>query len=339
MSDLIRQAVDRLKAGELVGMPTETVYGLAADATNPEAVRKIFAAKQRPADHPLIVHLLNPCLKTMDLKTCEEEWSNLLAQWSRDVSPEALILATKFWPGPLTMILPKAKGVLDEVTGGQDTVGLRCPDQAIALELLRAFGTGLAAPSANRFGRISPTTAAHVQEEFKDLDLLVLDGGPCRVGIESTIVDLTRLSSHGPVILRPGIISQDEIEQALQIKGQTLIAGGPRVSGSLSAHYAPRTRMVFVNHLGSLGIKKNSKVAWVHFPDSIIPNSLSNSNVSGFEIASDMSEVARQLYALLRDIDVQNFDLICFDELPGESSWDAVRDRLTRAVTGSGINS
>jgi L-threonylcarbamoyladenylate synthase len=339
MSDLIRQAVDRLKAGELVGMPTETVYGLAADATNPEAVRKIFAAKQRPADHPLIVHLHNPCLNTMDLKAREEAWSNVLAEWSRDVSPEALILATKFWPGPLTMILPKAKGVLNEVTGGQDTVGLRCPDQAIALELLKAFGTGLAAPSANRFGRISPTTAAHVQDEFKDLDLLVLDGGPCRVGIESTIVDLTRLSSHGPVILRPGIISQHEIEQALQIKGQTLLAGGPRVSGSLSAHYAPRTRMLFVNNLDSLAINKNSNVAWVHFPDPTIPNSLSNSNVTEVEIASDMSTVARQLYALLRNLDTQNFDLICFDELPEDPSWDAVRDRLTRAVTGSGINS
>lgn len=339
MSDLIRQAVDRLKAGELVGMPTETVYGLAADATNPQAVRKIFAAKHRPADHPLIVHLHNPCLKTMDLKACEDAWSDLLSQWSRDVSPEALILATKFWPGPLTMILPKAKGVLDEVTGGQDTVGLRCPDQPLALDLLRAFGAGLAAPSANRFGRISPTTAIHVQEEFKDIDLLVLDGGPCRVGIESTIVDLTRLPTHGPVILRPGIISQHEIEQVLQMKGQSHFAGGPRVSGSLSAHYAPKTRMIFAHDLDSLAIKKNANVAWIHFSNSKMPNSLTNSNVTEFEIVTDMSTVARQLYALLRDLDVQNFDLLCFDELPKDVSWEAVRDRLTRAVTGSGINS
>lgn len=338
MSDLIRQAVSRLKAGELVVMPTETVYGLAADATNPQALRKIFAAKQRPADHPLIVHLKNPCLKTMDLKECEDAWSHLLAQWSRDVSPEALLLAKKYWPGPLTMILPKAKRVLDEVTGGQDTVGLRCPDQPLALELLRDFGSGLAAPSANRFGRISPTTAAHVREEFKDLGLLVLDGGPCRVGIESTIVDLTRLSTHGPVILRPGIISQQEIEKTLQMTGQHHLSGGPRVSGSLSAHYAPKTRMVFAGKLDSLSIQQDANVAWIHFKNSKLPDSLSNTHVTEVEIATDMPVVARQLYSLLRELDERHFDFLCFDELPDDVSWDAVRDRLTRAVTGSGIN-
>ena len=198
MNDLDR-AVELLKAGELVGIPTETVYGLGADAANPAAVAKIFAAKGRPADHPLIVHIPG---------------ASHLERWAVDIPDLAYELAEDFWPGPLTLILRRAPGVPDAVTGGQDTVGLRVPGHPVALDLLRAFAAaggsgGIAAPSANRFGRISPTTADHVREELGDAVALVLDGGACAVGIESTIIDL---SSGKPMLLRPGHITPAAIE-------------------------------------------------------------------------------------------------------------------------------
>lgn len=192
----IAAAAARLRAGELVALPTETVHGLGADAMNPAAVRRIFEAKGRPADHPLIVHLPD---------------AEQMTQWARDIPREAIALAQAFWPGPLTLILKREDDVPLEVTGGQDTVGLRVPGHPLALKLLRAFGGGVAAPSANRFGRISPTTAQHVRDEFHDTlgdALTVLDGGPCEVGIESTILDL---SGEAPRILRPGAISAEQI--------------------------------------------------------------------------------------------------------------------------------
>ncbi|WP_442770390.1 L-threonylcarbamoyladenylate synthase, partial [Zoogloea ramigera] len=193
----IQRAVQLLRQGELVALPTETVYGLGADALNPDAVAKIFAAKGRPSDHPLIVHLAD---------------ASQIMTWAREVPKDAIALARAFWPGPLTLILKRDESVPDLVTGGQDTVGLRVPNHPVALELLRAFGSGVAAPSANRFGRISPTTAEHVRQELGERVALILDGGACAVGLESTIVDLSR---GVPVILRPGAIGADDIARVL----------------------------------------------------------------------------------------------------------------------------
>jgi L-threonylcarbamoyladenylate synthase len=352
MPDSIRRAVDVLKAGGLVGMPTETVYGLAADANNVSAINKIFSSKGRPSGHPLIVHIAQaePSVAN-DQQANAIAWREILSHWSRDVSPEALILADKFWPGPLTMILPKAKNVLSEVTGGQETVGVRCPQHPMAQQLLKAFGGGLAAPSANRFGRISPTTAEHVREEFPGNEVLVIDGGPCDVGIESTIVDLTRLDTDGALILRPGAITQAMIEQALE----TCYGGGakpltttqkgnaavPRVSGSLSAHYAPKTKLLIYNPKDAKSIFAEAnevagfkQVAWVHFPQA----QLGLKNVTKeLVLPVESKSLARELYAMLRQLDALNVDCIFFEQLPGGIEWDAIRDRLGRASVGSGM--
>ena len=232
MNDIPR-AVALLRQGELVALPTETVYGLGADALNPAAVAKIFAAKGRPSDHPLIVHLAD---------------AEQIVDWARDIPREAIALARAFWPGPLTLILKKEEGVPDIVTGGQDTVGLRVPNHPVALELLRAFGGGVAAPSANRFGRISPTTAEHVRQELGERVPLILEGGACQVGLESTILDLSR---DVPVILRPGAIGVDDIARVIgrrpRLRGEEQQPdAAPRVSGALAAHYAPRTPLELV---------------------------------------------------------------------------------------------
>jgi L-threonylcarbamoyladenylate synthase len=195
--DSIQQAAQLLRKGRLVAVPTETVYGLGADATNPEAIKKIFAAKGRPADHPLIVHIPD---------------ASYLNAWAVDIPDSALILAERFWPGPLTLVLKKQPDVPLEVTGGQETIALRVPNHPVALNLLKVFGGGIAAPSANRFCRISPTQASHVAEELGDKVDLILDGGACQVGLESTIVDL---SSGNPKLLRPGQIGKAEIEELL----------------------------------------------------------------------------------------------------------------------------
>jgi L-threonylcarbamoyladenylate synthase len=249
--------------------------------------------------------------------------------------------------------LPKAKDVLTEITGGQDTVGIRCPDHVITQTLLEKFDGGLAAPSANRFGRISPTTAQHVRDEFSDESLLVLDGGPCEVGIESTILDLSRWDTHGPVILRPGAITQVMIHQALHNQDIDLpesvekltIQNAPRVSGSLSAHYAPRTKMISYGQ-GELNqsleildspVGKIKNLAWVHFSDNLvdIPSS-EKSKITEIIIAHNPEALAKQLYSLLRELDQSNYDLIVFQSIPTDESWEAVRDRLSRAEVGSG---
>jgi L-threonylcarbamoyladenylate synthase len=352
MPNSIQRAVEVLKAGGLVAMPTETVYGLAADANNVSAINKIFSSKGRPSGHPLIVHIAQAELNVSnDQQATSDAWREILSQWSRDVSPEALILANEFWPGPLTMILPKAKNVLLEVTGGQETIGIRCPQHPIAQQLLIEFGGGLAAPSANRFGRISPTTAEHVREEFPGNEVLVLDGGPCDVGIESTIVDLTRLDTHGAVILRPGAITQVMIDQALETSDQDEAksismapkenAAVPRVSGSLSAHYAPRTKLlvydpkdaevVFSEANEAAGFKQ---LAWVHFPQA----QLSLKSVAKeLVLPVESKALARELYAMLRQLDALKVDCIFFEQLPDGIEWDAIRDRLGRASVGSGM--
>jgi L-threonylcarbamoyladenylate synthase len=297
-----------------------------------------------------------------DQQAASSAWREILSRWSRDVSPEALVLAKEFWPGPLTMILPKAKNVLFEVTGGQETIGVRCPQHPIAQQLLKEFGGGLAAPSANRFGRISPTTAEHVREEFSDNEVLVIDGGPCDVGIESTIVDLTRLDTHGAVILRPGAITQAMIDRALEESDRGIESGDevraksaptkpklnllpPRVSGSLSAHYAPKTKLVLYdeNNAKSLLSKINKtvgskKIAWVHFPNSQSAKESGLEDVAKeFLLPAESKALARELYAMLRQLDVLNLDCIFFEKMPDGLEWDAIRDRLGRASAGSGI--
>ena len=317
MIDPVRSAVEILKAGGLVAFPTETVYGLGADASNAAAVRRIFAAKGRPPDHPLIVHLASA-------------WE--MQKWSREVPVAADILAERFWPGPLTLILKRAPGVLDEVTGHQDTVGLRVPSHPLAQALLVAFAGGIAAPSANRFGRISPTTAQHVRDELGDKVDFVLDGGACPVGIESTIVDL---SSGMPVLLRPGRIGVDDIESLLHAHVSLDHTGAPRASGMLGAHYAPRCPLLLVASSG-LEVAAHeqqragrSVAVWARRPKP------PTTAASWYVAPSDPFAYAHQLYATLRAVDGSAHDLIIVESPPETPAWAAVRDRLQRAAAGS----
>ncbi|MFM6962476.1 MAG: L-threonylcarbamoyladenylate synthase [Polynucleobacter victoriensis] len=348
MPDLLDSAVKQLRDGHLVAIPTETVYGLAADAKNVLAVNQVFAAKGRPSGHPLIVHIANPTLPTMSNFESQNAWQEVLLNWSRDISPQALALAQAFWPGPLTIILPKAKNVLLEVTGGQETVGVRCPNHPLTQQLLKLFDGALVAPSANRFGRISPTTADHVRDEFPDGSILILDGGACDVGIESTIVDLSRWDSHGAVILRPGAISKAMIDEVLRNlnPGESLQplkqgdASQPRVSGSLSAHYAPRTKLVLYDSsdIKSLNLASNAgkRVAWAHFESTNKIDCSSFSHLDEVVLPSTPDALAKSLYATLRSLDQLSVDIIYFEKLPDSEQWDAVRDRLGRASVGSG---
>jgi L-threonylcarbamoyladenylate synthase len=319
----VSRAAKLLRAGELVAFPTETVYGLGADASNPLAIAKIFAAKGRPADHPLIVHLPD---------------ASHLDRWAIDIPPAAEKLAAAFWPGPLTLILKRHPSVLDAITGGQDTVGLRVPNHPLALQLLREFdranGGGLAAPSANRFGHVSPTTAAHVREELGDAVAMILDGGPCAVGIESTILDL---SSGEPRILRPGMLDADDIGAVL---GRVPAFGGeqnvPRVSGSLEAHYAPRTplQLVAAADLAATAAQElaaGRRVA-VLAPE---PPTHSHQKMVWAAASTDAAQFAHDLYARLRELDALGCDLILVAAPPAAEAWRAVADRLRRAAAGS----
>jgi L-threonylcarbamoyladenylate synthase len=322
-----QRAVDLLVAGELVAIPTETVYGLGADAANADAVGKIFTAKGRPADHPLIVHLAG---------------HDAVDAWAEEVPPIAWELMETFWPGPLTLILKKQAWVPSTVTGGQDTVGLRVPGHPVALELLRRFAAakpglpaGIAAPSANRFGRISPTSAAHVAEELGERIPMILDGGACAVGIESTIIDCSR---GEPVVLRPGHISPLHLEAVLGHRPAIETAkGAPRVSGSLEAHYAPTTplRMIaaerlldFINaqrHRGG----RCAVISSNQPPQAGMPHAWRM-------MPADPVGYAHELYAALRDMDHTGVDLIVVESLPESAEWAAVADRLRRAAVGAG---
>lgn len=318
----IQQAVALLRLGDLVALPTETVYGLGADAMNPDACAKIFAAKGRPSDHPLIVHLPD---------------AEQLPVWARAIPKEAIALARAFWPGPLTLILKKHEDVPDLVTGGQDTVGLRVPNHPVALELLRAFNGGIAAPSANRFGRISPTTAAHVREELGDRVPLILDGGPCQVGLESTILDLSR---DVPVILRPGAIGVDDIARVIgrrpRLRGEDEAGQGgsvaPRVSGALAAHYAPRTPLELVAGADLLAALQPGDAVLARMPR---PDSLQD-GVRWVAAAIDAAAYGHDLYAALRDLDTAGCRRILVEAPPASPEWSAVIDRLGRAAVGSG---
>jgi len=320
----IAQAVATLARGELVAFPTETVYGLGANAQDDAAVAKIFAAKGRPADHPLIVHLPS----ALDAHT-----------FASDVPPFAVRLMDSFWPGPLTLILPRRESVADAAAGGQPSIGLRCPSHPVAHELLVECAKhgvhGIAGPSANRFGRVSPTTAQHVESEF-DPGLLVLDGGPCEVGIESTIVDCTR---EGPVLLRPGMITAEQVEQACgePLRSPQEVQGAaPRASGTLESHYAPnaKLRLMSATQLQTALDLLGNEAPRIAIYSRVILKSRSP-DVIRRRMPDDAAETARQLFAVLRDFDAQGAGLIWVENPPDSPEWAGVRDRLQRAAAGT----
>jgi L-threonylcarbamoyladenylate synthase len=348
-SAVINEAVQTLRDGGLVAFPTETVYGLGADAKNAEAIQKIFSAKGRPSNHPLIVHLAAPD----KFDQAQVDWLPLLTPWVRDLSEDALKLMNTFWPGPLTLVFKKDKSVLIQLTGGQDTVAIRAPAHPVAQELLRKFKGGVVAPSANRFGKVSPTSAADVRNEFEGmLDLMVLDGGDCEVGIESTIIDLS--SGDGAILLRPGVITPKEIlaktgitvYQLDEAKDQNLIPALPRVSGSMRAHYAPTTPLRLYapgRVLDALSefpdIKSRVAVAVWDSESSLGEDGHPSVHFEEVEVPSNSTTFASRLYRSLRDLDQQGWDLILFPEPPAGEEWDGVRDRLQRACFGSGPSS
>jgi L-threonylcarbamoyladenylate synthase len=348
-SAVINEAVQTLRDGGLVAFPTETVYGLGADAKNAEAIRKIFVAKGRPSNHPLIVHLAAPDR----FDQAQVDWVPILSTWARDVSEEALKLINAFWPGPLTLVFKKDKSVLTDLTGGQDTVAIRAPAHPIAQELLRKFKSGVVAPSANRFGKVSPTSASDVRHEFEGmLDLMILDGGDCEVGIESTIIDLS--AGDKAVLLRPGAITPSEIFAKTGVKvylpgelrANELTEDLPRVSGSLKAHYAPTTPLRLYapgRVLDALSefpdIKSRVAVAVWDSDSSLGDDGHPSAHFEEVEVPSDSAAFASRLYRSLRDLDQQGWDLILFPEPPAGEEWDGVRDRLQRACFGSGPSS
>ena len=310
---IINKAVGLLEQGCLVAFHTETVYGLGADANNPTAVAKIFAAKGRPADHPVIVHIAN---------------LNQLDQWVSHISSKALLLAEKFWPGPLTLILQRAEGISDLITGGQTKIGIRIPRHPVAQQLLQAFGRGIAAPSANRFGHVSPTLAEHVAFELGTAVDLILDAGDCQVGIESTIVDM---SSEIPSILRLGVISATQLSEVLDEAVNVAVNNTQRVSVNLDYHYAPHTplQIVPVNQLHNeiqqlLAMNKQIVV--------IARTIIKQGNFFSIVMSQDASAYAHDLYAKLRLADARNCDVILVEAVPTTEPWLAIQDRLQKAA-------
>jgi L-threonylcarbamoyladenylate synthase len=320
------EAAERIRQGALVGFPTETVYGLGADASNDDAVALIFAAKGRPPEHPLIVHVASAAQ---------------VADYASDVPEFAARLIAAFWPGPLTLILPRRAGVAAAAAGGQNSIGLRCPAHPVALALLQACGTGLAGPSANRFGRVSPTTALHVQEELGD-SLMVLDGGPCAVGIESTIVDCTR---GRPVLLRPGLLTRAQLEavcgQPVLDKDAPVSVAAPRASGTLESHYAPNARVRLMDAkaletaLDAMDAN-NATAAAQTSPGPVAVYARCTLRVSTpalhRQMPDDAAAAAQQLFAVLRELDALGVSQIWVQAPPDAPEWDGVRDRLGRAA-------
>ncbi len=334
----IADGAQKIRAGELLAFPTETVYGLGADASSDAAVAKIFAAKGRPADHPLIVHVLD---------------AQAALAFAAEMPDFAHKLIAAFWPGPLTVIVPRKPGVAAASAGGQDSIGLRCPAHPMARKLLAECAKlgvqGVAAPSANKFGKVSPTTAAHVKAEFGD-DVPVLDGGACDVGIESTIIDCTR---GAPVLLRPGVLTQVQLEYAM---GRDLLSNdehsaqilkrleaqntsknaprpAPRASGTLASHYAPRAKLRLMDAkalqtaLDLLGAEAKNIAIYARAPLKVL-----SSHLIIRRMPSDALATAQQLFAVLREFDAQNVRLIWVENLPLDPAWDGVRDRLQRAA-------
>ena len=305
---VIQGASQALSQGNLIAFPTETVYGLGADATNPDAVKRIYEVKGRPSDHPLIVHIAS--LDQMD-------------QWAIDIPEYAIKLARDFWPGPMTLVLKRSTKAKDFITGGQDTVALRVPAHPIALSLLQEFKDGIAAPSANRFGSVSPTTAEAVEEELKDYlspQDLILDGGQCLVGVESTIIDCTKQT---PFILRPGAITGAMIEESTGLIALTNNDGSIRVSGSLDSHYSPKAKVV----LDAIAEPGDGLIApdQIPTPDGVI-RLASPRTVEGY---------ARDLYAALRLADTKNLDVVVVLQPGGDGLAEAIRDRLARSAYGN----
>ncbi|SFV01457.1 translation factor SUA5 [Polaromonas sp. YR568] len=322
-AEAILEAARRIQAGGLVGFPTETVYGLGADASSDKAVAGIFEAKGRPSDHPLIVHVADAAH---------------VEAYASSVPPFAARLMKAFWPGPLTVILPRKPGVAAAAAGGQDSIGLRCPSHPVALAFLKACDTGVAGPSANRFGRVSPTTAQHVQQEFGD-SLLVLDGGPCDVGIESSIVDCTR---GRPVLLRPGILTRAQLEAACgeAVLGKDEfeesdadVGDTPRASGTLEAHYAPdaKVRLMDARQIQTALDLLGADAAHIAvYARSIVR--IKSERVLYRRMPDDALATAQQLFAVLRDFDAKGVKLIWIENPPVDAEWDGVRDRLGRAA-------
>ncbi|MDI1291891.1 MAG: L-threonylcarbamoyladenylate synthase [Methylobacter sp.] len=337
-ADAISHAADLLRQGRLVAFPTETVYGLGADASNPVAVAAIFKAKGRPADHPLIVHIAD---------------IDSLYDWASIVSDAALTLAHRFWPGPLAMILNKKPEVPLAVTGGQQTVGLRMPDHPVALALLKSFGGGVAAPSANRFCRISPTQAIHVSEELGDAVDMILDGGTCQVGVESTIIDL---SGSKPRLLRPGHITRQEIEAVLQtelmIPPASNAAPAPgwlaaytpslaipaeiRAPGMMEVHYAPTTPAIrcaadqLPDKIRQL-IADSKRIGLLSFQLKIAETS----QIRVLRLPEQAGNYAQSLYAALRELDNLQLDMILIEQPPQTEPWRAINDRLSKAAVAA----
>ncbi len=312
--DSIAAAVAVLRRGGLVGLPTETVYGLAADAENELAVRRIFAVKGRPSTHPLIVHVAH---------------AGAMSQWATEVPPEAHMLAAAFWPGPLTLVLRRSSRASDAVTGGQETVALRVPGHPVALAVLRVFNGGVAAPSANRFGQVSPTRAEHVREDLgADVDL-VLDGGPARVGVESTIVDL---SGDEPVLLRPGGVPVEAVEKVLGHRISRVPGRKMRAPGLLPSHYAPRAGVLLAEPgaavAKALSLAEGGRRVAVAVPESVeVPAPL-----VALRIPADVEGLARELYGVFRAADEAKVDVVVIS-VPGEEGLGlAVADRLRRAA-------
>ncbi len=314
-SKQINEALAFLKAGELVALPTETVYGLGADAKNPAALSKIFLAKERPFTHPLIVHLAGPAQ---------------LSQWA-SVLPQAVKpLAEAFWPGPLTLILKKQPWVSDLLTGGQDSIGLRIPAHPMAQALLQAFGSGIAAPSANRFTHLSPTTAQAVREELGAKVACILDGGPCEVGLESTILDLSR---DRPIILRPGMISASEIETVLQKPLSLSKEQAPHVPGSGPLHYAPETQVHLVSSTGPSSFLSSLRPH--DLPLVILTQkkpAFEREGIQWIVMAEQPQRYAQDLYQTLRALDKQGFKKIVVETPPHDPGWEAIHDRLRKAA-------
>lgn len=330
-SQSIALAAQALKSGELIGLPTETVYGLAADACNAQAVAKIFSIKGRPTYHPLIVHVT-------DIESAK--------RFASDIPDFAKRLIDEFWPGPLTLILPRIADVATPAAGGQNSVGIRCPSHPITRKILLAtqgLGVwGLAAPSANKFGRVSPTTAAHVCEEFGDA-LLIVDGGACDVGIESAIVDCTR---GQPVLLRPGVLTLEQLSLAcgekvlLEGDMRTKAVSSPKASGTLAAHYAPVAKLFLMNkqEMEQKLAQRNesSPIAiWSRAPLNARSQEPSdeNSGISWQEMPSDPVQCAHALFAQLRAFDSLCVNQIWVESPPSSSAWEGVHDRLRRAET------
>lgn len=319
-------AARRLEAGALVAFPTETVYGLGGDAENAQAIANIYAAKGRPANHPVIVHIAP-----------EAD----IAYWVSALPLQARQLIDAFWPGPLTLILPRAAHIPDAVSGGQNTIGVRCPSHPVAQALLREFKQGrggIAGPSANKFGHVSPTTAQHVRDEFAGADAVlldyILDGGQSQVGIESTILDVSRVATHGVALLRPGQISALQIAAVLGVMPNAPDAAAPRASGTLDAHYAPATPVALVaSHrldavAGQLSAAGKT-MALIHYLPHHVPARAS------MALPADAAGYAHDLYAALRAMDGAAADLIVVEAPPEDAAWQGVNDRLRRAAFDS----